>query len=242
MPQNLVNIPTSHVNLFHKLLIELNRDITIEAIIGYGSFFQKENSKNSDIDIVVLTKRSIHQKKLLQIEKQDFEVFYFGVEKFATILKNFDECYVPAMANGTIVYDPNQLAIEVINAAKTIYRKGPRDLLKDTMFMNKLRSRARTHLLDMKDSVSNPILFNVCHYRLLFIIYRLICMQYKEWERSPKKMFDHVALLSTHLHDMLIISLSNINHKTRVEASEKLIEELLAPHGGLLQPNEIVFY
>ncbi|MFT6834276.1 MAG: hypothetical protein ACJA0H_000304, partial [Francisellaceae bacterium] len=89
---------------------------------------------------------------------------YFGVEKFATILKNFDECYVPAMANGTIVYDPNQLAIEVINAAKIIYQKGPRDFLKNTMFMNKLRSRARTNLLDMKDSISNPILFNVLSF------------------------------------------------------------------------------
>jgi predicted nucleotidyltransferase len=236
MRLNTNSIAQAHIDDFTALISEYEQILPIAAIFGYGSYFSGNFQKNSDVDLLILSNSKCYEKKLTQ-KGLLFEVFHIGIPRFRHMLDNYHPCYVPAIAGSEIIYDAAGVALKVKELANNRYLHKP-PYYRDSKAINILRSKLRTIIADMRDTVSDLMLFNLYQHQLILLIYKVLCFHHQVWGKGEKQMFTHIKSLSPILYEQIKQSLEVRDNHEKMQLSEYLVITTLAPYGGILALDE----
>lgn len=238
MDLNFSKVKLEHQDAFKALIQDYNQSIKVLAVFGYGSYFSGNYHVNSDIDLVVLSDSTRYEKKLTD-DGLLFEVFNIGFKRLRFLLDKYNECYVPAIYSSEIIYDPFGAAQKLKNLANIKYDNKPPYYHTDRV-INILRSKIRTFIFDMKDSISDTMLFTLLLHQLILLVYKVLCFQFKEWGKGEKNMFMHIDNMSPSIYLQIKECFNAQENYQKMILSENLVTKVLAPFGGILALDELL--
>ena len=232
-----------HQELVEEITQELYKDKNVLALMLYGSVARCEESRNSDIDLLVIVNEKYCQKR--HIVRYGITVEY--LEMHIEYLQNFiAENEIPVLftlIEGKILFDKNSLFDQFINEAKGIIEKGPpvNKKWENERYATKKRSDITEIYLDLLDA-SDEIVFNYLVSLLITAAIPLLNENYGLWPKPRKKTMQY---LNSQCHDgykyIEILLSSKFSSPEKCNAAKDLVDYALKPYGGVLEGDTIIF-
>jgi len=233
----------NHQDLIKEITQELYDDSNTLVLILYGSFSRKEESANSDIDLLVIT-NEYHLQKRHQLRCGVTVEF---LEIHCDFLRQFiTEREIPilfTLADGIVLFDKISITEQLREETKKILEDGPPENIKwqSENYKTKRRSDITEIYKDLLD-VNDVISFNYISTLLIACVLPLLLENHKLWPTTRKKTME---MLKTYCYDgyalieILLNPLCSLLDKR--SAAKDLITYALEPHGGMLTGDAVIF-
>lgn len=232
-----------HQALIHALTQELYSDDAALALILYGSLSRNEETANSDIDLFVIRSEYYLQKR--HHIRDGITVEY--LEMHMDFVRNFiEKREVPVLftlANGVVLFDKAGITEDLQAETRKILDDGPPANPKwsNERYTTKRRydlSEIYFDLLDIDDETA----FNYVATLLMHSAIPLMLENKKAWPTTRKKTMDLLKTRCDEGYQFLEVLLgAEGSLAEKREAAKGLVDYSLAPYGGLLAGDAVVF-
>lgn len=96
------------------LINNLTANCDIIGVIGFGSYFENNFRKTSDVDLIIIWKNSGYSKKIIRYEGVLFEAFFYSREKICKVINNNIGYMVRIIGEGQLIKDTDNFCKELI--------------------------------------------------------------------------------------------------------------------------------
>lgn len=233
----------NHQELLEKLTQELHDDDNVLALILYGSLSRKEESANSDIDLMVITNEYHLQKRHSVRYGITVEYLEMHLDFIDNFIAKMEIPVLFSLADGVVLFDKISVTERLKNAARKILNDGPpvNQKWENERYKTKRRSditEIYSDLLDVDDETS----FNYIVTIFIDCAIKLLLENSKLWPATRKKTMN---LIQAHCFEgyqyieVLLSAGSSLSDKRN--AAKGLIDYVLKPYGGILTGDTIIF-
>jgi|GEM_PF-1435174 len=213
------------------------------ALILYGSFSRHEESANSDIDLMVITKE-FHLQKRHEIR---WGITIELLEIHMDFLRNFIEIReIPVLfllADGVVLFDKISATERLRGEAKEILKSGPpvNPKWENERYRTKRRSDITEIYEDLLD-VDEEISFNYIAALLIDQTIPLMLVNHELWPTTRKKTVELLKSKCPVGYQYIEILLNpSRSLQDKRDAAKGLTEYVLKPYGGILTGDGIIF-
>lgn len=233
----------SHQELVKEVTQELYHDNNVLALILYGSVSRKEESVNSDIDLLAIINEDYLQKR----HTVKYGITLEFVEMHIKFLQNFiEKREIPmlfALADGIVLFDKISATEQLISDARKILEDGPpiNSKWENEGYKTKKRSDLTEIYKDLLD-VDDEITFNYLTSLLITNALPILIETNNLWNQTRKKMINYLKTQCFDCYRYIEILLSPVySLPEKREAAKNLIEYALNAEGGILKGDAIIF-
>ena len=232
-----------HQKLVEVIAQELYQDSNVSALILYGSVSRKEETANSDIDLLVIVSENQLQKRHVVREGITIEFVEMHIGFLQNFIEKKETPILSALSHGKLLFSKTTQLEQLIAEAKEILEKGPSrnprwENEEYRIFKRSELTEIYLDLLDVEDEVS-------FHYiTALFIANTLplLLENYGVWPQTRKKMIQHLksncAEGYAHIETLLK---SNCTLQEKRLAAKSLVNYTLKQDGGILEGDAVIF-
>jgi predicted nucleotidyltransferase len=239
-----ITLDTTDVSVPHKAafdkLIARFEHLDIFAIFGYGSYFTGNYGPNSDIDIYLVTRSSSYERFQINIDGLKFEVTHVGGKRFQSMIENGATAVINGLHRSSILYSKPGVAHRMVELANERFYAGPIEY-ETPHFDIQIRSRTGTILDDLRDA-SDMVSINILSSQLVNACFTVLCFRFGLWKLGSKYLIQQTNMVAPEIGQLMSDLISTSEHELIQSIAEKLVEETLAPIGGLLKPGEKVIF
>lgn len=233
----------NHKELLGELTQELYEDKNALALILYGSLSRKEESANSDIDLMVITNEYHLQKRHSVRYGITVEYLEIHLDFIDNFIAKTEIPILFTLAGGIVLFDKISVTERLKNIARKILDDDPpvNPKWENERYKTKRRydiTEIYSDLLDVEDETS----FNYIVTIFIDSAMQLLLENNKLWPTTRKKTMN---LLQTHCSKgyqyikVLLSAGQSLSDKRN--AAKGLIEYVLKPYGGILTGDAIIF-
>jgi len=233
----------THQELIKEVTQELAENEDVQALILYGSVSRHEEYENSDIDLILITKEYHLQKRHEIRHGITIEYVDIHLDFIRNFLSKYEIPIIFALANGILLFDKIIETKELITEAKKIIEEGPPK--NERWESEEYRVYRRSELTELyKDllDLNDIVTFNYMSSILVESVIPILLESNNLWNQPRKKMLGY---LKSHCNEgykyieILLDSISTLEKKRK--AAENLTEFALAPYGGILRGDNLIF-
>ncbi|WP_202708915.1 nucleotidyltransferase domain-containing protein [Sporosalibacterium faouarense] len=233
----------THQELVNRITQELYKDKNVSALILYGSVSRREESANSDIDLLAITNKN-HLEKRHEVR---YGITVEFVEMNLKILKKFiAENEIPilfALADGIVLFDKIPEIKQLVEEAKKTLDKGPteNEKWKNEGYRIKKRSDLTEIYKDLLD-IDDVIKFNYVASLLITNAITILLENNNLWHQTRKKTINYLKSQCYESYEYIETLLNPVySIYEKRDAAKNLTEYVLKPHGGILSGDAIIF-
>lgn len=190
-----------------------------KAIILHGSRARGFNRSNSDWDMYVFVDNTIEGgSENHEGENLDIAIMYLPLEEY-----DFIDTFGTTLKGAKILYDTDNIAVNLIAEAENIYGKGR--ILSERDVLNRKNRGARL-LERIKGTVTKP---ELQLYHLGAFYESVIRYWYElkgEWQQPPYVALDEIQSRDPKFYNLLLIMATDNNCNDKANAADKVYQSL----------------
>lgn len=185
---------------FQSILVEdLIHKYQPEGLVLHGSRANNNAKKHSDWDIFVfLTQKTKHQVETYILSGEHIDACQVLLP---LTLEDKWPNFVPQLAQGTIIYDPNNILSEVHSQIHDLFLKGPEPLSIEEVENRKRFWRRAIGRLE--DNILNPIVFNMKFGIFYERMVRYFMEKHNKWDAPLYKSLPLVLDLDPQYYNLI---------------------------------------
>lgn len=233
----------SHQELLREITQELYHDNNVLALILYGSVSRKEESANSDIDLLAIINEDYLQKRHTVRDGITIEFVEMHIKFLHDFIEKREVPILFALVNGIVLFDKFSVTEQFISDARKIIENGPpvNSLWENEGYKTKKRSDITEIYKDLLD-VDDELTFNYITALLIANIIPMLIENNSLWNQTRKKMIKYLKTQCFDCYKYIEALLSPVySLPEKREAAKSLIEYVLNSQGGLLQGDAVIF-
>jgi len=233
--------------IYHQELIkiiqqELYTDDAVLALVLCGSVARREETSNSDIDLLVINNKSFYQVRQTVRNGITVEFIEIPLKRLKDTGLVKESVTLHMLADGIILFDKISEIEELTVKAKNIVKEGPPTppTHKDEQWVLRKRREITEIYQDLID-IDDEITFNYITSLLISTAIQLLFENNNWWFKNKKKTLNYIKEQCFEEYKNIEILLNAKNSLAeRRKAATHFVETVLKPHGGIIEGDMVL--
>lgn len=222
-----------------KFIIEHPLGDKVSLVVGYGSFFLKNDDHSSDIDIMVIVDEDVYFKQEVVLLSRRYEFVFISSAGLYKMLGEGNDFFVHALYSCKYIYGDEKLFFKINKMVGFVYSKGPAYFKRKAVLFSLSRLKNIYHDINASSELESIYLVGV----FLVALEEVYSFKFNVWKRGAKRTLSFLIEVDEVLEqDLKCILSSSVDINERKKVIGSLYDRALKGIEPYAQSSTILYY